>query len=173
MCFCTDSFHLMPGSLKNSTVSFKNHYWYRNIQENKKLSCRRERARRFPSSLSNSRSLKVIWNNTGAFHSNHGRIFNHLWDIQRQRMAPFDRPYDFLLIRHWELCIKIHANDIKRYNTLTWIFIYGAFYGFWLFATFGCCLVLPMLEHHALASMMVEYSIDDWDQTYHFVQKVR
>jgi len=42
------------------------------------------------------RSLKVIQTGTirklgcgflFAFHSNYGRIFNHLWDIQRQRMG--------------------------------------------------------------------------------------
>jgi len=41
-------------------------------------------------------SLKVIqtgtnqklgWDFLFAFHSNYGRIFNHLWDIQRQSIA--------------------------------------------------------------------------------------
>ena len=65
------------------------------LTENKKLSCRRETARRFVSlniSLCHARSFKVIRNDTEygvcesllVFHCNHGCILYHFRDIQHQ-----------------------------------------------------------------------------------------
>jgi len=68
------------------------YYWH--AQQYKKLSCRRETARRFVSlniSLSHSRSLNVIRNDTvesmSVFHWNYVCISYRFWDIQRQRMT--------------------------------------------------------------------------------------
>ena len=81
------------------------------------------------------RSLKVIQTGTirklgcgflFAFHSNYGRIFNRLWDIERQRIASlktatFDRPYTtfcwFAIVNSLSIsCTVFELFDVEWYH---------------------------------------------------------
>jgi len=97
------------------------------------------------------RSLRIIQTDTirkpecgflFAFHSNNGRIFNHLWDIQRQsivnlenwvrgcsrslKMAPFDRPHTTFywsdIVNYSSIWYRFELCDVEWYHDLEiWI----------------------------------------------------
>jgi len=89
------------------------------------------------------RSLKVIQTGTVrklgcgflfAFHSNHGRIFHHLWNIQRQRKlscsrslktAPFGRSYTTFywsaIVNIAQSCTVFELFDVNNRDLEIWV----------------------------------------------------